>query len=109
MVCDTQLDFVVVSKAGNIVSRLDPRMEYNQARFSSDGSEIYFFGRRTDEWGIWSIPVAGGQPTMLVAFDDPSLQVFLGHKLHSLTVGPDRFYVTISQYESDIYVMDLEY
>ncbi len=34
------------------------------------------------------------------------------HTLHitsALTVGPDRFYLSISEYEGDIYVMDLEY
>ncbi len=55
------------------------------------------------------MPVAGGEPTKLVAFDDPSLTVLNSSAVHSLTVGPDRFYVTISEYESDIYVMDLEY
>ena len=77
--------------------------------FSSDGSAIYFFGRPTDEWGIWSMPVAGGEPTRLVAFDDPSLTVLASQAVRSLSVGPDRFYITISEYESDIYVMDLEY
>ncbi len=49
-------------------------------------------------------PVTGGEATQLVAFDDPSRSVFT-----ALTVGPDHFYLTISEYESDIYVMDLEY
>ncbi len=53
---------------------------------------------------MWLVPVTGGEATQLVAFDDPSLSVF-----NTLTVGPDHFYLTISEYESDIYVMDLEY
>ncbi len=48
--------------------------------------------------------VTGGEATQPVAFDDPSRGV-----LGSLTVGPDHFYFTISEYESDIYLMDLEY
>ena len=83
-------------------------MSARQPRFSSDGSEIYFYGYQADEWGIWSIPAIGGEPTRLVAFDNPSL-VFLVLGFPSLTVGPDHFYVTFSEYESDIYVMDLEY
>ena len=44
------------------------------------------------------------EATQRVAFDDPSLSVY-----NRLTVGPDRFYLSISEYESDIYVMDLEW
>ncbi len=51
-----------------------------------------------------SFPVTGGDATQLVAFDDPSLSVY-----PALTVGADHIYLTISEYESDIYVMDLEY
>ena len=28
---------------------------------------------------------------------------------NTLTVGPDRFYLSISEYDSDIYVVDVEY
>ncbi len=52
----------------------------------------------------WDRIPSEGRPTQLVAFDDPSLSVF-----DVLTVGADHFYLTISEYESDIYVMDLEY
>ena len=54
--------------------------------------------------GVWSFPVTGGEATQLVAFDDPSLSIF-----EELTIGADHFYLTISEYESDIWVMDLEY
>jgi hypothetical protein len=54
--------------------------------------------------GLWSLPVTGREARQLVAFDDPSRSVF-----PALSVGPDHFYLTISEYESDIYVMDLEY
>jgi hypothetical protein len=39
-----------------------------------------------------------------VAFDDPSVAV-QGY----LTVGPEHLYLTIAEYESDIWVMDLEW
>jgi dipeptidyl aminopeptidase/acylaminoacyl peptidase len=118
LVCKTWADFAIVSKTGEIVSRLDPHvpvarnlgeMGFSCPRYSADGSEIYFFGRPTDEWGIWSMPVAGGEPIRLVAFDDPSLTLLSRYNACALTVGPDRFYVTISQYESDIWVMDLDW
>ncbi len=111
LVCSTGSEFVIVSKSGAVVSRFAPQMQGGLMAplFSSDGSAIYFFGRPTDEWGIWSMPVAGGEPTRLVAFDDPSLTLLTGPAVRSLSVGPDRFYLTISEYESDIWVMDLEY
>jgi Tol biopolymer transport system component len=103
LVCDTGPELVIVSKTGEVVTRFGPQMNPNRPHFSHDGSEVYFllYGPAP---GVWSFPVTGGEATQLVAFDDPSLSVF-----NMLTVGPDRFYLTISEYESDIYVMDLEY
>ena len=109
LVCDAGSELVIVSKTGDIVLRMDPQMAAWEPHFSHDGSEIYFIGGRVAEGGIWSMPVTGGEPTRLVAFDDPSLSVRPGVGFPLLTVGPDHFYLTISEYESDIYVMDLEY
>ena len=72
-------------------------------RYSRDGSTIYFIGSFLEasgeqSQGVWSIPVTGEEATQLVAFDDPSLNVF-----PALTVGPDNFYLAISEYESDIW------
>ncbi len=53
---------------------------------------------------MWSVPVSGGEATLLVEFDDPSLTLY-----PELTVGADRFYLSVAEYESDIWVMDLEY
>jgi Tol biopolymer transport system component len=109
---------VIISKTGEIVSRLDPDVPVARTltevrslypHFSADGSEIYFFRRPADEWGIWSMPVAGGELTKLVAFDDPTFTVLTHAWDNPLTVGPDRFYLTIAQYESDIWVMDLDW
>ena len=109
LVCTAGSEFVIVSKTGEEVSRFDPQMAISNLRFSPDGSELYFFGRPTDEWDIWSMSVTGGEPTMVVAFDDPTLTALTASSTRSLTVGPDRLYFTISEYESDIWVMDLEY
>ena len=79
-------------------------MNASAPHFLPDGSEVYFIVQSGPAVGVWSFPVTGGEATQLVAFDDPSLSVY-----HRLTVGPDRFYITISEYESDIYVMDLEW
>ena len=74
------------------------------SRFSRDGSQIYFRG--TDEdgaEGMWSMPASGGDAILIVALDDPALTVF------GTEVGPEEFYVAFAEYESDIWVMDLEW
>jgi Tol biopolymer transport system component len=104
LVCHAGSELVIVSKTGEIVTRFDPQMNPSDPHFSPDGSEVYFVVRSGPAPGVWSFPVTGGEATQLVAFDDPSLSVF-----DVLTVGPDHFYLTFSEYESDIYVMDLEW
>ena len=75
------------------------------ARLSLDGSRIYISGTHRDgSNGIWWIPAGGGDPTKVVAFDDPSLAVPAG-----FSVGEEHLYLTIARYESDIHVMDLDW
>jgi Tol biopolymer transport system component len=100
---------VQVSLSGEELSRIDLTVAgltwYDYPQFSADGSVIYFVGLHEDgAEGVWSIPTTGGESTQLVAFDDPSLE-----QTHGFTVGNDRFYLTLSEYESDIWVMDLEW
>lgn len=52
---------------------------------------------------IWSIPVTGGTPRLLVRFDDP-LRPSLRREFATDGV---RFYFTIAQDESDVWVMEL--
>ena len=105
LVCDAGSELVIVSKTGEIVTRFDPQMNPSRPRFSPDGSEVYFLVLSGPAPGVWSFPVTGGEATQLVAFDDPSLSVLP----FAFTVSADHFYLTISEYESDIYVMDLEW
>jgi hypothetical protein len=51
-----------------------------------------------------AIPLYGGAPRLIVAFDDPAL-VAPG----MIRVGRDRLYLTVSQYESDIWVTHLHW
>ena len=99
-----------MSRDGEVLSRYDPWTAGQQLlgtfRFSPDGSRIYFTGTHEDgSGGVWWIPASGGDATKVVAFDDPSLVVLEGF----LTVGPENIYLTISEHESDIWVMDLEW
>jgi hypothetical protein len=50
------------------------------------------------------MPLYGGAPRLIVAFDDPALVADFG-----LSVGRDRLYLTVSQYESDIWVANLKW
>ena len=46
---------------------------------------------------------AGAGETNIITFDDPSVSVI------AFTVGPEHVYLTISEQESDIWVMDLDW
>jgi dipeptidyl aminopeptidase/acylaminoacyl peptidase len=35
--------------------------------FSQDGQSVYFSSRRTGQWQIWKMPLAGGEPTQITA------------------------------------------
>ena len=98
-----------VSRDGAILSRHDPSTAGLPGtaglRFSPDGSRIYVVATHEDgSAGVWWISTKWGDATKVVAFDDPSL-IVPGY----LTVGPEHLYLTIAEYESDIWVMDLEW
>ncbi|NJD11144.1 MAG: serine/threonine-protein kinase [Gemmatimonadetes bacterium] len=77
------------------------------ARPSRDGRTIYFGGvHRDGRAGIWAMPVGGGAGRLVIAFDDPSLAALGGG---FISVGPDRLYLTVSEFESDIWVANLRY
>jgi serine/threonine protein kinase/Tol biopolymer transport system component len=68
-----------------------------------DGSARFVSGVHDDgRRGIWAVPMARGEPRLAIADDDPAL-VDTG----MLSVGPDRIYLTVSEYESDIWVAKL--
>jgi len=74
-------------------------------RYSRDGRTIYAQGAHQDgRRGVWAIPVAGGPARLVVAFDDPALDTFVG-----LSISSDRLYLTVSEYESDIWVANLHW
>jgi len=110
LVCATgRGGWVRVSSRGEVLSRDDGSTVtlpyFGSPRFSPDGSSLYFVGTHEDgSSGVWWVPVDGGEATMLVAFDNPSWLVFPG-----LTIGPEALYFTIADFESDIWVMDLEW
>ncbi len=111
VLCYAMRDLVLVSPQGREVWRRNLAATYGLssisgiARYSRDGRTIYASGSHRDgRRGVWAIPVAGGAPRLVVAFDDPALAP---NRFGALSVGPDRLYLTVAQYESDIWVANL--
>jgi len=105
----TGQELMVVSPEGGVLWRYDLGaaglyLPTVHQMFSRHGSTIYAAGQRQDgAEGIWAIPVHGGQPRLVVAFDDIELVA-----LRWLSVGPDRLYLTVQQAEVDVWVADVE-
>jgi Tol biopolymer transport system component len=104
-------ELVLVSPDGRVIRRRDlaatggVTMAPTAPRYSRDGRTIYVTGTHEDgRRGVWAIPAAGGTPRLVLAFDDPLLDA-----AGSLGVGPDHLYLSVSQYESDIWVAKLRW
>jgi Tol biopolymer transport system component len=109
LVCYAGDELVRVSREGQVLARygfLKAGLRgIARPQFSPDGSRIYFLATEEDgSQGVWWVLVSEGEPAKAVAFDDLAVVV-----LPFLTVGPRSLYLTIAQYESDIWVMDLDW
>jgi len=84
-------------------SGLVPR---GRLRFGPDGRTLFLNGTHRDgRVGVWALPQQGGAARLVVASDDPALAPFgLG-----ISVGRDRLYLTVSEYESDVWVAKLHW
>jgi Tol biopolymer transport system component len=108
LVCQTRDESVRVSRSGDVITHYGrpAGLEYQGPGgfdFSRDSSKIYFHAVQEDgSHGLWWLPAEGGEPARVVAFDDPAR-----YAPGNYSLGPDRMYVTIAEYESDIWVMDL--
>ena len=72
--------------------------------WSRDGQTIYYKAYDRDRHSsIWSVPVTGGKPRLLVRFDDPSRRSL---RREFATDGL-RFYFTVARDESDVWAMEL--
>ena len=73
-------------------------------RFSADGSVVYVYGLDAEgSQGVWAIPTESGEPRLVIENDDESRWIF------DLRVHDDSVYLSVTEYESDIWVMDLEW
>jgi Tol biopolymer transport system component/tRNA A-37 threonylcarbamoyl transferase component Bud32 len=111
VVCGDGNDLVFVSPQGRMLWRRDLSATFGLTlqswpRHSRDGRTLYVAGvNRDGRQGVWAIPVAGGAPRLVVTYDDPALH----HAFRLFSVGPDRLYLTVAQYESDIWVAKLDW
>jgi hypothetical protein len=74
--------------------------------YAPDGRSLYMEKADGNRSGIWSWPLAGGEPRLVVSYDDPSLRAIAFRGM--LNATPGRLYVTVNQSESDIWVIDLK-
>ena len=74
-------------------------------RWSPDDKAIWFGGTsRSGQAGIFEVPEAGGTPKVIVRFDDPARLLYSAQ----ISVGGGKVYVTIAEFESDVYVAELK-
>jgi Tol biopolymer transport system component len=77
------------------------------SKLALDGRSLFVLAAHRDgRVGVWAFPLYGGNPRLIVASDDPALVPMSGL---GISVGPDRLYVTVSEYESDIWVAKLHW
>ncbi len=66
--------------------------------------EVYFLGvDMTGLGGLYAVPAEGGRPRLVVRLDDPTKQDVFG-----ISFGNGKAYLSVTETDSDIYVMDLE-
>ena len=103
-------ELVVMTPDGQVISRYDLASSNGlrrtgDVRYSRDGRTIYLGAVHQDgREGIWAVPAGGGPARLVIAFDDPAIAAAAGG---SISLGPDRLYLTVSQFESDIWTADL--
>ena len=103
---DNDWNLVFVSPQGRVLWRRASGLANGVwLHCARDGRTIYVHGWHGDgRRGIWAIPVAGGAPRLVIAFDDPALDT-----PGSFSVDRNSLYLTVSQYESDIWVANLRW
>ena len=89
----------------DLLERLKSALENRYALESEigrGGMAVVFLAEDRKHGRNW-MPVEGGNPTRVLAYDDLTLNV----DDSSLSVGPDHLYFTVDESESDIRVVDL--
>jgi TolB protein len=105
VLCAVHHGFVLVSVAGAALwRRAAAAAGFSEAGFSwfaEGGASLYLTATRGGREGIRTWPLAGGEPRLLVAFDDPRFVP------GAVSTRGDRVHLTVAQNEGDIWVMNL--
>jgi eukaryotic-like serine/threonine-protein kinase len=108
LLCVQDTTVTLASSQGRLVWRSDfPVTDHLKGlpfiKPAPDGSTLYASAMHEDgRRGIWAIPAGRGESRLVIADDDPAL-VDKG----MLSVGPGRIYLTVAEYESDVWVAKL--
>jgi TolB protein len=89
----------LIAPAGGEIRTLTPQNAF--PLWSADGRSLYYKERGR---GIWRISVSGGEPELLVRFDDP----LRPPRRNEWASDGKRFYFTRTEYEGDVWVMELQ-
>jgi TolB protein len=94
----------VVSLQSGEVERLVHLNASGHVAWSEDGRTIYYKAQESaGASSMWSVPASGGEPEALVHFDDPARPSMR----REFAYHEERFYFTLTEYESDIWMMEL--
>lgn len=72
--------------------------------WSTDGTTLFFKSHDEGRASFWSVPVAGGQPTLLVRFSNPAHR----SNRRDFSVDAKRIYFTIEDQQSNVWVADVK-
>ena len=99
---------IIVSPDETELSTLAHAPLLRAMRWSRDSRFVFYkTGTLPGRSGIWSVPVSGGEPRLLVRFDDPDRPSI--RREFAVAVDNERIYFTVVEHESDVWVMDLEH
>jgi Tol biopolymer transport system component/predicted Ser/Thr protein kinase len=83
-------------------SAIQPRIRHTA--WSKDSRTLYYMAYDVEKRAsFWSAPASGGEPKLLVKFDDPARQ----SSRYEFACDGKRFYFTLAEYESDIWIGEL--
>jgi len=95
---------VVSLESGEIERLVDLGSVQANVAWSEDGRTIYYKVQQPNgSSSISSVPASGGEPQALVHFDDPARPSMR----REFAYHGERFYFTLTEYESDIWMMEL--
>ena len=91
---------------GSLVEVGDPAIQsrIRHTAWSKDSRTVYYLAYDAEKRAsFWSVPASGGEAKLLVRFDNPTRQ----SSRYEFACDGERFYFTLAEYESDIWVGEL--